>query len=123
MEQNTIDIFTLGVCMAKSGHGPGIWTAILFDDEDEQVELFGVDPDTTEYRMELSAVIAALDSLERPSKVFVNSDSKYIGDWTREWLSDMKTQDWRSINGILVENHDLWKGLDAAIEQHQVEFI
>jgi ribonuclease HI len=106
-------------CTLDGSTGPGGWAAILVDG-DRQKELSGGHPDTTNNRMELTAVIEALSRIGANSRPDVWSDSQYVVRGAMEWLADWKRLDWRkgrNKNSKAVKNVDLWKALDAQIER------
>ncbi len=107
-------IYTDGAC--DPNPGPGGWAALLrFGDHEK--ELTGADPDTTNNRMELQAVIAALDALKRPCRVRLHTDSEYVQKGVTEWMARWKAKGWKK-----VANRDLWEALDAAQQRHQIEW-
>ena len=118
MEQVTI--FTDGACSGNPG--PGGWCAILRAGPHEKV-LSGSDPETTNNRMELTAVIEGLAALKRPCRVQVVSDSKYVCDAVNErWLPAWKRKGWKKSDGKPVLNPELWQRLDALLASHKVAF-
>jgi len=119
-EADIVDIFSDGACSGNPG--PGGWGAILRYRGHER-ELSGFDPATTNNRMELMAAIAALESLTRPCRVRLHTDSRYVRDGITTWIHDWKRRNWRTADKKPVKNVDLWQRLAAALEPHQVEFI
>ena len=117
---DSIDIFTDGACSGNPG--PGGWGAILRHKEREK-ELFGYEPDTTNNRMELMAVIAALRSLKRPAAVRVHTDSQYVQKGMTEWIQGWKRRGWKTASKEPVKNEDLWRLLDGLAAGHQVEWL
>jgi len=115
-----IEIFTDGAC--KGNPGPGGWGAWLRSGPHEK-ELCGGEPLTTNNRMELLAVIRALESLKRPSQVRIATDSQYVQKGISEWIKNWKLRGWRTSNKEPVKNADLWKELDAISSQHQIEWV
>jgi len=85
-------------------------------------QLFGGDPDTTNNRMELMAVIQALDSLKRPCRVRVTTDSEYVRQGITSWLAGWKARGWKTAARTPVKNKDLWQALDRAVSRHQVDW-
>ncbi len=121
MEQ-TLDeviIYTDGACSGNPG--PGGWGALLCCGELER-ELSGGEPATTNNRMELMAVIEALNALKRPVRAVVHTDSQYVQKGISEWIHGWKRKGWKTASGDPVKNMDLWKALDAAARAHQVEW-
>src|SRR5438552_11330907 len=108
-------IYTDGAC--KGNPGPGGWGAILQMDGKEK-ELFGGEPQTTNNRMELTAVIRALELLKRPCHIEVYTDSQYVQKGISEWLPDWKRRGWRTADKKSVKNEDLWRELDRLAGPH-----
>lgn len=112
-------IHTDGACSGNPG--PGGWGAILaFGDHEKQIK--GGEPLTTNNRMELMAAISALESLKRPCRVDMHTDSQYLRNGVVSWLSNWKRNGWRTSDKKSVKNVDLWKRLDAALAPHQVRW-
>ncbi len=120
MSSELIEIFTDGAC--KGNPGPGGWGAWLRSGVHEK-ELFGGEPLTTNNRMELLAVIRALESLKRPSQVRLATDSQYVQKGISEWIKNWKLRGWKTSNKEPVKNADLWQELDAVSSKHQVEWV
>ena len=108
-----------GACTGNPG--PGGWGALLRSGERER-ELFGGERETTNNRMELTAVIRALDALKRPSRVEVYTDSAYVKNGITEWLPNWKRRGWKTADRKPVKNVDLWQALEAAAARHQVHW-
>ena len=85
-------------------------------------ELSGAEPQTTNNRMELQAVIAGLKALKRRSRVKLTTDSQYVQKGITEWLADWKVRNWRTSGKKPVKNEDLWRELDEAAARHEVSF-
>lgn len=116
-----VDIFTDGACSGNPG--PGGWGAILrLRGKQVEKELSGAEPDTTNNRMEMMAVIAALEALKKPCKVTITTDSQYVMKGMTEWLSGWKAKHWKTAARKPVKNADLWQRLDKAVSQHQVKW-
>lgn len=115
-----VEIFTDGAC--KGNPGPGGWGAWLSCAGREK-ELFGGDPHTTNNRMELTAVIRALQALRRPSEVRVHTDSQYVKNGITEWIRDWKRRGWRTADRKPVKNEDLWRELDEIASRHRVKWV
>lgn len=113
----TIEIFTDGACSGNPG--PGGWGAILRYGDTEK-EMCGGELETTNNRMEMMAVIMALEALKRPSEVKVVTDSRYVSDGIKSWLANWKRNGWKTAAKKPVKNVDLWKRLDAACQVHTV---
>ena len=117
--EKTVDIFTDGACSGNPG--PGGWGAILRYGEVEK-ELFGGEAQTTNNRMELMAAIAALETLKRPTKVRLHTDSQYLRDGITKWIHGWKANGWRTAAKGPVKNQDLWQRLDMQRNRHDIEF-
>ena len=115
----TIDIYTDGAC--KGNPGPGGWGALLRTGEHVK-ELCGGEPNTTNNRMELKAVIEALGALTRPCVVVVHTDSQYVQKGISEWIHGWKARGWKTAAKAPVKNVDLWQALDAAQARHTIEW-
>ncbi len=116
-----VEIYTDGACSGNPGRGG--WGAILRFGEHEK-ELCGGEPSTTNNRMELSAVIAALQALKVPCRVRLNTDSQYVAKAINDnWLYNWKIRGWRTANKGAVKNVDLWKKLDELLITHDVTFV
>ena len=111
--------FTDGAC--KGNPGPGGWGALLRWGETEK-ELWGGERQTTNNRMELMAVIAALESLKRPICIEITTDSQYVKRGVTEWMARWKRNGWRTADKQPVKNRDLWERLDAALGSHRVSW-
>jgi ribonuclease HI len=116
----TVDIFADGAC--KGNPGPGGWGAVLVCNGVEK-ELTGGVHGTTNNRMELTAVIRALEALNRRSRVRVHTDSQYVQKGMTEWITGWKRRQWRSADGQPVKNIELWQALDQVAQKHHVEWI
>ena len=115
-----IEAFTDGAC--RGNPGPGGWGVLLrFNDHEKR--LCGGEKETTNNRMELMAVIQALESLNRDCKVKVTSDSQYVLKGINEWMENWKKRGWKTAAKKPVKNVDLWQRLDKAREDHNVEWV
>ena len=112
-----ITIYTDGAC--KGNPGPGGYGAIIKLSDGTTNELSGGDPATTNNRMELLAVIVALESLELNSVVTLYSDSKNVVDGITKWIYGWHKSNWKNNT---VKNIDLWQRLDAISKQHKIEY-
>ena len=112
-----IDIFTDGACSGNPG--PGGWGAILRAGPHEK-ELWGGEPATTNNRMELLAVIRALEALRRPVSARVHTDSQYVQKGISEWIQGWKARGWKTAAKQPVKNVDLWQQLDEQVNRHQI---
>ncbi|MHB0981985.1 MAG: ribonuclease HI [Thiobacillus sp.] len=119
MNADTIYIYSDGAC--KGNPGPGGWGALLVTDGHRK-EICGGEANTTNNRMEMTAVIRALESLKRPSAVEVHTDSQYVQKGISEWMAGWKRRNWRTADGKPVKNQDLWLQLDALSQLHRIEW-
>lgn len=110
-------IFTDGAC--RGNPGPGGWGAILRYNDHEKT-LYGAESMTTNNRMELMAAIQALESLKRPCKVCLTTDSQYVQKGITEWMDSWKKRGWKTAGKKPVKNVDLWQRLDAAVTEHDI---
>lgn len=115
-----VEIFTDGACSGNPGAGG--WGAILRFGSAEK-ELSGGERATTNNRMELTAVIAALRALKEPCEVLLTTDSQYVAKAITEgWLANWKRLGWKKADKTPVKNEDLWRQLDEQLMRHRVEF-
>jgi ribonuclease HI len=114
-----VRIYADGAC--KGNPGPGGWGAIVRVAGSDK-ELYGGERATTNNRMELTAVIRALESLEGPSTVEVYTDSQYVQKGISEWLPSWKRRGWRTADKKPVKNVDLWQRLERAAAAHRVSW-
>jgi ribonuclease HI len=119
MNANQVEIWTDGAC--KGNPGWGGWGALLRQGKHEKT-LCGGEPDTTNNRMELMAVIEALRALKRPCDVIVHTDSQYVQRGMSEWLVNWKRRGWRTADKKPVKNADLWQELDRLVGQHELRW-
>ena len=117
-------LFTDGGCSGNPG--PGGWAFILrHPASDKEIERSGGEPETTNNRMELTAVVKGLEALKRPSKVVLMADSVYVGKGLSEWMPKWKANGWRRREGGRwkeVKNEDLWRRLDELVAQHSLTY-
>lgn len=116
---SVVEIYTDGAC--RGNPGPGGWAATLQVGEHLR-ELSGAEAQTTNNRMELTAVIRALEALKRPVKARVHTDSEYVRRGITEWMASWKRRDWRTADKKPVKNRDLWERLDQLAAQHEIEW-
>jgi len=114
-----IDIYTDGAC--RGNPGPGGWAALLRMGAHEK-ELSGAESQTTNNRMELTAVIRALEALKRPVQARIYTDSEYVRRGITEWLAGWKARGWRTADRKPVKNQDLWTQLEAQAARHELEW-
>jgi ribonuclease HI len=117
---DVVDVFSDGAC--KGNPGIGGWGALLRAKGKER-ELCGGEAHTTNNRMELMAAIAALETLTRPCKVRLHTDSKYVLQGITEWLPGWKHRGWKTASKQPVKNEDLWRRLDDAVTRHHIEWV
>ncbi|MDP9195863.1 MAG: ribonuclease HI [Pseudomonadota bacterium] len=116
---DTVEIYTDGAC--RGNPGPGGWGAVLRWRRQER-EMSGGEPQTTNNRMELMAAIMALETLKRPVKVDLWTDSQYLRDGITRWIHGWKAKGWKTADRKPVKNVDLWQRLDEACRKHTVTF-
>jgi len=114
-----VEIYTDGAC--RGNPGPGGWAALLLYGGHER-EISGGDLATTNNRMELTAVIRALEALKRPVHGRIYTDSQYVRQGVLEWLSQWKRRGWKTADKKPVKNQDLWQELDALTQKHELEW-
>ena len=112
-------VYTDGAC--KGNPGPGGWGALLRWG-DHAKELFGGEAQTTNNRMELTAVIEALAALKQRCEVAVYTDSSYVKNGITTWIHNWKQRGWRTTDKKPVKNIELWQRLDALASQHDVRW-
>jgi ribonuclease HI len=119
---NLVHIYTDGAC--KGNPGPGGWGVLLRAANGQEKELFGGELETTNNRMELMAVIKALQALKRPCQVALYLDSEYVRKGITEWIHGWRAKGWRTAAKQPVKNADLWQTLDALVYQgpHQIDW-
>jgi len=115
-----VTIYTDGAC--RGNPGPGGW-GVSMQYKDKQKELFGGEAETTNNRMELTAAIRALETLNRSCEIKLHTDSKYVLQGITEWMANWKKRGWKTSNNKPVKNEDLWRRLDQAIQRHSIEWI
>ena len=115
-----VEIYTDGAC--KGNPGVGGWGALLTSGEHVR-ELSGGEPDTTNNRMELLAVIRALEALKRPCRARVHTDSQYVQLGISRWIHGWKKNGWKTADKKPVKNAELWRELDALAGRHQIEWV
>ncbi len=114
-----VEIYTDGAC--KGNPGPGGWGALLRYNDTEK-HLYGGEADTTNNRMELSAVIFALKELKQRCEVLITTDSQYVKNGITQWIVNWKRKGWMTASRKPVKNKDLWQLLDAEVAKHRVEW-
>lgn len=117
----TVEIYTDGACSGNPGAGG--WGVILRCGETEK-ELSGGEKETTNNRMELTAVIEALKALKRECEILLYTDSRYVMDGVTQWLPNWKQNNWKTSNKkSAVKNLDLWQELDTLLPKHKIKWI
>ena len=119
-QSELVVIYADGAC--NGNPGPGGWGAWISMGGHSK-ELCGGEPVTTNNRMELMAVIRALQALKRACNVKVYTDSVYVQKGMTEWIESWKKRGWRTADKKPVKNDDLWQELDAIAQQHQIEWL
>ncbi|MFZ9642764.1 MAG: ribonuclease HI [Candidatus Methylopumilus sp.] len=119
-QSELVVIYADGAC--KGNPGPGGWGAWISMGGHSK-ELCGGEPVTTNNRMELTAVIRALQALKRTCNVKIYTDSVYVQKGMTEWLKNWKARGWRTADKKPVKNDDLWQTLDILAQQHQIEWL
>ena len=116
-----VEIFTDGACSGNPGIGG--WGVILRYKETEK-ELSGSELETTNNRMELTAVIMALSALNKSCNISLYTDSQYVMKGITEWLDNWKKNGWKTSNKKqAVKNVDLWQQLDELVQKHEIRWI
>jgi ribonuclease HI len=118
-KEESVEIYTDGACSGNPG--PGGWGSVLLY-RGHRRELSGGEADTTNNRMELMAVIQALETLSRPCDIVLHTDSTYVMKGMTEWLEQWKNRGWRTASKAPVKNVELWQRLEKAIERHDVKW-
>jgi len=116
---STVEIYTDGAC--RGNPGPGGWAALLSVGGREK-EIAGAEALTTNNRMELTAVIRALESLRRPVSARVYTDSQYVRRGITEWIAPWKARGWLTADRKPVKNQDLWQRLEELAAAHRIEW-
>lgn len=117
--KDTVHIYTDGGC--RGNPGPGGW-GVLLRYKDHEKTLYGGEVMTTNNRMELMAAIMGLESLSRPCKVQLTTDSQYVKKGITEWIAQWKKRGWKTAAKQPVKNEDLWRRLEIAVHRHEVDW-
>ncbi len=117
---DTVNMYTDGAC--KGNPGPGGWGAMLVFGDSTR-EFHGGEINTTNNRMELTAVIQGLLALKRRCRVRVHTDSQYVQLGISQWINNWKRRGWLTADKKPVKNVDLWKQLDLLVAGHDIEWI
>lgn len=115
-----ITIYTDGAC--KGNPGPGGWGALIVDGDTDPRELCGGEAGTTNNRMELLAVIRALESIADGGEIALYTDSQYVQKGITEWIGNWVKRGWKTASRKPVKNADLWRELLAQSERHEVQW-
>jgi ribonuclease HI len=115
-----VNVYTDGAC--KGNPGVGGW-GVLLQYGDKRRELCGGEAHTTNNRMELTAVIRALEALNRKCRVRLHTDSKYVQQGITEWIHAWKKRGWKTTDKKPVKNEDLWRRLDDLAREHEIEWL
>jgi len=115
-----VSVYADGAC--KGNPGPGGWGVLIRMGEHSK-ELCGGELMTTNNRMELTAVIRALEALKRTCQLKIYTDSVYVQKGMTEWLVSWKARGWRTSDKKPVKNDDLWQQLDGLAQPHEIEWI
>jgi ribonuclease HI len=119
MTDRVVEVYSDGAC--RGNPGPGGW-GVLMRIARKEKELWGGEEATTNNRMELTAVIRALEALKRPSRVRIYTDSQYVQKGISEWIRAWKKRGWRTADRKPVKNDDLWRRLDELNASHEVQW-
>ena len=117
--EKTVYLFTDGAC--KGNPGAGGWGVLLRYGGHEK-ELFGGEAQTTNNRMELTAVLSGLKTLNRPCDVVICTDSQYVKNGMESWIHNWKKNGWKTAGRQPVKNADLWQQLDEQVARHRVRW-
>ena len=117
--EKTVYLFTDGAC--KGNPGAGGWGVLLRYGGHEK-ELFGGEAQTTNNRMELTAVLSGLKTLNRPCNVVICTDSQYVKNGIESWIHNWKKNGWKTAGRQPVKNADLWQQLDEQVARHRVRW-
>lgn len=115
-----VEIWTDGAC--KGNPGRGGWGALLRHGKHEK-ELYGGEASTTNNRMEMMAVIKALEALKRPCTIHLHVDSQYVKKGLTEWMPSWIARNWKTADKKPVKNQDLWQQLNELCQKHEIHWI
>lgn len=116
---NVVEMYTDGAC--RGNPGPGGW-GVLLRFGDAEKTLHGGEYQTTNNRMELTAVIKGLEALKKPCKVKITTDSKYVLSGVTEWMENWKKRNWKTASKKPVLNVELWQQLDELVSRHEIDW-
>lgn len=115
-----VEMYTDGACSGNPG--PGGW-GVLMRYNGHEKEMCGGEPETTNNRMEMMAVIEGLSALKKRSHVHLHTDSKYVMQGITEWMAGWKSRGWKTADKKPVKNQDLWERIDSLVQAHDVKFF
>ena len=118
MDNFDYTVYTDGACLGNPG--PGGWAAIIIDKLDKKKKIIGSEPSTTNNRMELTAVIKALNEIPSGGSVKIFTDSKYVINGIESWIIEWKKNNWKGSNKKNIKNKELWVQLDKATSDVRV---
>ena len=116
----SVEIFTDGAC--RGNPGPGGWAALLRKGDTEKM-ISGAQETSTNNQMELMAAIQGLEQLKKPVRVTLTTDSQYVRQGITQWIAGWKRNGWMTSQKKPVKNKELWQRLDAAVAEHEVEWL
>ena len=118
--ETLINIYADGGC--RGNPGPGGWGVLMQSGENSK-ELWGGEANTTNNRMELTAVIRALEALKRPTAAHIHTDSQYVQKGISQWIHNWKRNGWRTADKKPVKNAELWQRLDELSKTHELKWL
>jgi ribonuclease HI len=118
--ETLVNIYADGGC--RGNPGPGGW-GVLMQSGESSKELWGGEANTTNNRMELTAVIRALEALKRPTAAHVHTDSQYVQKGISQWIHNWKRNGWRTADKKPVKNAELWQRLDELAQTHELKWL
>lgn len=118
--ETLVNIYADGGC--RGNPGPGGWGVLMQSGENSK-ELWGGEANTTNNRMELTAVIRALEALKRPTAAHIHTDSQYVQKGISQWIHNWKRNGWRTADKKPVKNAELWQRLDELAQTHELKWL
>ena len=118
--ETLVNIYADGGC--RGNPGPGGWGVLMQSGENNK-ELWGGEANTTNNRMELTAVIRALEALKRPTAAHIHTDSQYVQKGISLWIHNWKRNGWRTADKKPVKNAELWQRLDELARTHDLKWL
>ncbi len=113
----TVEIYTDGACLGNPGRGG--WAAILLYKKHQKI-ISGAERESTNNRMELTAVIEALKLLKKPAEIIIYTDSKYVMEGITKWILGWKKNGWKTADKKPIKNLNLWRDLEAEVSKHKI---